>query len=121
MGKTNWMRVFLGGLLAGVVLNVLGFATWAIYLGKAWDHALEASNPTFGESIGFLIFWIVCYFVVGILAVWLYSAIRPRYGAGPKTALLAGFIFWVLSGLCFAVVSGSFGLLQTSLLVLAPS
>jgi hypothetical protein len=29
--------------------------------------------------------------------VWLYAAIRPRYGAGPKTAMLAGFVVWALA------------------------
>ena len=33
-------------------------------------------------------------FLVGIFAVWLYAAIRPRYGAGPKTALCAGAAVW---------------------------
>jgi len=33
--------------------------------------------------------------VYGVFAVWLYAAIRPRYGAGPKTALLAGLAVWV--------------------------
>jgi hypothetical protein len=28
-------------------------------------------------------------FLTGIFAVWLYAAIRPRYGAGPKTAITA--------------------------------
>ncbi|HSE60477.1 MAG TPA: hypothetical protein VLA99_17380 [Nitrospiraceae bacterium] len=29
-------------------------------------------------------------------ALWLYAAIRPRFGAGPKTALYAGLGVWVL-------------------------
>ena len=33
--------------------------------------------------------------VVGILMVWLYAAMRPRLGAGPKTAQCAGFVIWV--------------------------
>jgi hypothetical protein len=36
-------------------------------------------------------------FALGIAAVWLYAAIRPRYGAGPKTALCAGAAVWFLS------------------------
>ena len=118
MGRINWRLVFLGGLLAWIVLVVLGYTAWAIYLNKLWNDALEALGHQIHESIGFHIFWIVCYLVGGILAVWLYAAIRPRYGAGPKVALLAGFIFWVLSGLSFAVMLGSFGLFPVSLLVI---
>ena len=117
MGKTNWTRVFLGGLLAGVVLNILVFATIAIYLREIWKPAVEALNPAFEETIGFWIFWIVFYFVLGILAVWLYSAIRPRYGAGAKTAVIAGLACWVLWGLSYVAISASFGLFPASLLV----
>jgi hypothetical protein len=36
-------------------------------------------------------------FVLGILAVWTYAAIRPRFGAGPKTAFIAGLAVWAMS------------------------
>ena len=45
-------------------------------------------------SAGFFAFWIVIELVVGIWTMWLYAAIRPRYGPGPKTAALAGFAVW---------------------------
>ena len=31
--------------------------------------------------------------------MWLYAAIRPRYGPGPKTALMAGLAWWVIVSL----------------------
>jgi hypothetical protein len=118
MGKTNWTRVFLGGLVAGVVLNILNFAALAIYVRNLWNPALESVNPAFQETTAFQVFWIIFQFVSGILAVWLYSAIRPRYGAGPKTALIAGIAVWILQGLSFGAISGSFGLFPTKLLVI---
>jgi drug/metabolite transporter (DMT)-like permease len=42
---------------------------------------------------------VVFNFVVMILVIWLYAAIRPRYGAGPRTALVAG----VAAGLLISV------------------
>ena len=33
---------------------------------------------------------------VGLVAVWIYAAIRPRFGAGPKTAIYAGLAVWVV-------------------------
>jgi hypothetical protein len=118
MGKINWTRVFLGGLLAGVVLNVLGFAAWAIYLGNAWRPEMEALGHPVHESAGLIVFSIVFYFVVGILAIWLYAAIRPRCGAGPKTAVLAGFAFWILGGLLPAISLGPLGLFSASVIAL---
>ena len=38
---------------------------------------------------------VVVSFVIGILLVWLYAAIRPRFGPGPKTAILAALVVWV--------------------------
>lgn len=41
--------------------------------------------------------------LVGIATVWLYAAIRPRFGAGPKTAMAAGLIVWALTYLYSSV------------------
>jgi drug/metabolite transporter (DMT)-like permease len=62
MGKTNWSRVFLGGLLVAVVLNTLSYVYLAI----------------FHETDGFQTFWFVFYLITGILSFWLYSAIYRR-------------------------------------------
>ena len=35
--------------------------------------------------------------LLGIGAVWIYAAIRPRYGAGPSTAVRAGLTAWALA------------------------
>src|SRR5215469_6745591 len=32
----------------------------------------------------------------GVAAIWLYAAARPRFGAGPKTAGLTGFTYWIM-------------------------
>ncbi|MGH9603323.1 MAG: hypothetical protein ACRD24_13145 [Terriglobales bacterium] len=34
-------------------------------------------------------------FVAGIWIMWLYAAIRPRYGPGPRTAAVAGLAGWL--------------------------
>jgi xanthosine utilization system XapX-like protein len=41
---------------------------------------------------------VVVSFLTGILVIWLYAAIRPRYGAGPGTAALAGVAGGLLMG-----------------------
>jgi hypothetical protein len=37
--------------------------------------------------------------MMGIWAVWLYSAIAPRYGVGPRTAGIAGLAWWIIKSL----------------------
>jgi hypothetical protein len=42
--------------------------------------------------------WLVLItFALGLLAVRTYAAIRPRFGAGPKTAIRAGLAVWAMS------------------------
>jgi len=89
MGKTNWKRVFLGGVVAGMVPN-------AIY------YAIEAF---FGGTIHFRTILTAFFFITGMMSIWLYSAIRPRYGAGPMTAIIAGIALYVLSELLPAISS----------------
>ena len=99
MGKINWTRVLLGGLIAGVVGNVLWFAGWGLFLKPNLSAALLASGHPMQETVSATVLMVVLTFLVGILVIWLYAAIRPRYGAGPGTAALVG----VAAGLLFGV------------------
>jgi hypothetical protein len=90
MGKINWTRVLIGGLIAGVVLDVLWFVTWGPLVGPSLRAALVALGHPMQETVGTTVLMLVLGIVMGILTIWLYAAIRPRYGAGPGTAALAG-------------------------------
>jgi hypothetical protein len=118
MTKINWTRVLLGGLLAGVILNVLGYGAFALFLGRKWGVALEAMGRPLHTSLVDILIGIVFYFVVGILAVWFYALIRPRCGSGPKTAIFAGVAFWVLSGLLPTISWGGLRLFSAGLLTM---
>ena len=117
MGKTNWKRVFLGGVVAWIVLEILFVVALKIYLKGFWDPAILAVNPDFEDTTGLQLIYLVFHLVAAILAVWLYSAIRPRLGAGPKTALIAGLFVWFFYGLCFGLNAGAMGLIPTNVLV----
>lgn len=107
MGKINWTRVILGGLLAGMVINVFEFFLNGVLLAKDWEAALVALGrpPIAGSQIAVFFVWsfILWGFLIGVFAVWLYAAIRPRYGAGPKTALCVGSFVWGLGYLLTSV------------------
>lgn len=95
MSRINITRVFTGGLLAGVVLNIGEFVVNEIFLGDQWVAAMEARNlqQPGGGAVALYVIW---SFVLGIALVWLYAAIRPRFGPGPKTAVIAGLVVWFL-------------------------
>ena len=107
MARMNTVRILLGGLLAGLVMNV-GEA--ALHAGVVGDDTaklyadLRVPLPTPSANIPVLV---AATFVLGITAVWLYAAIRPRFGAGPKTALIAGLAVWVLAHLWSGVYLGN--------------
>ena len=57
-------------------------------------------------------------FLFGIFLVWVYAAVRPRYGAGPATAIKAGLIGWVATGLFHALFEWPMGMMPHNTLVL---
>ncbi len=116
MGKINWNRVFLGGLLAGVVANVLAFGSWYLFLRTGWIAEMAQLARPIQETVGFNVFWLVFYFVVGITATWWYAAVRPRFGPGAKTAAIAGLAYWLIAYLLPTVAWGSLMKLSTGLL-----
>ena len=99
MGKINWGRVFLCGIVTGGVLYLLTLAVFVFALPETeLGRAVEATGrPRFG-ALHFIL-----HLAIGIWAMWLYAAIRPRYGPGPKTAAVAGLALWVIAALVDAV------------------
>lgn len=90
----NWRRVFLGGLLCWFVANALWAGLFYLLLQDDWKAALEALNRPVEQNPATAALWLVLSLAVGILAIWLYAAIRPHYGPGPKTAACAAFAVW---------------------------
>jgi hypothetical protein len=118
MKPINWGRVILGGILAGVVVNISEFVLNEIVLKKANEDAMKALGRSMPAGGGAIAVWIVLGFVVGIAAVWLYAAIRTRYGPGPATAAKAGILVWILGSLYSAVVFWNLGLYPMNVLAL---
>jgi hypothetical protein len=98
VGKINWGRMIVGGLVAGLLMNAGEFVLNQLILKTQWDAVMNALHlPPPGS--GAMAWFIVGGFLGGTLTLWLYAAIRPRFGPGPKTAALAGFFVWTLA--CF--------------------
>jgi hypothetical protein len=101
----NTQKVIVGGLAAGVVLNVIDFVTNMYILGDRMRAESDAFKPGLsemmntGRAIGV---YIVMDFILGILLVWTYAAIRPRFGPGMKTGTYAALLFWVLGGIFYS-------------------
>ncbi|MGE5276693.1 MAG: hypothetical protein ACM3SU_06845 [Acidobacteriota bacterium] len=114
----NWGRVILGGIGAGIVVNVSEFFLNEVVLKKTNEDAMKALGKSMPESGGTIAVWILWGFLFGIVAVWLYAAIRPRYGAGPATAAKAGVAVWILASLSSSVFLWNLGLFPLNGIVL---
>ncbi len=118
MAHTNRGRVVLGGLLAGVVINLVEFVTNGVVLKADWGQAMQAlgkSPEISGTAIAIYNVW---GFLAGISAVWIYAAIRPRYGAGVGTAGRAGLVTWFLAVLLANLANYPSGIFPTRLMVI---
>lgn len=91
MGGINWRSVFICGSGAGLAWSLMTLPILILFGGEIID-AVPRPLVAVGRigSFGLNV-------VAGIWAMWLYAAIRPRYGAGPKTAAIAGFSWWLIA------------------------
>jgi len=94
MGHIRWIKLIEGGLIAGLVINVVEYVVNSLFLGERWAAAMRAlgRSPEFGANQMALFF--LWGFLVGIFAIWLYAELMPRYGDRPITAVIAGLVVW---------------------------
>lgn len=100
----NTGKVVAGGLAAGVVLAVLDFVVNGLLMADQNRAAISALNPSLAEGMqsgGAMVAYVVLDLVFGLLLVWTYAAMRPRFGAGPRTAVLAGLQIWCVAFLMY--------------------
>ena len=96
MGNISIKRMLLGGLLAGLVICLGEYIVGWLILGEQWAEVLaEAGTGELG-SIQTASLAIIAL-LYGIALIWIYAAIRPRFGPGPKTAVIAGLTMWVVA------------------------
>jgi hypothetical protein len=94
----NTPKVITGGLAAGVVANIIGFVGFGLLLAPRFEADMMTVAPSLqgaGQGTGAMVATIASQFVVGFLLVWLYAAMRPRFGAGMQTAVYAAFAVWI--------------------------
>jgi len=105
MNKINVGRVLLGGLLAGLVISIGNFLLNRVWLRDAMNVEFARLNlPEPGNDL--IAKAVVLTFILGIAIVYLYAAIRPRFGAGVKTAVCAGLMAWFFVFLYTSLILG---------------
>lgn len=100
----NIGRVLGGGLLAGAVMNFVDFLVNGVWLNQRWIDEATSLNARLVDpatASTSMIGWIVTDFLFGILIVWTYAAIRPRFGPGAGTAVKAALLVWAVSHIAY--------------------
>jgi hypothetical protein len=97
MGQLNWKRLILGGLLAGLVIDASEWLVNGVIFGGDWVSVMQGLNRSTTFSVKQMVALNLSGFLTGITMMWLYASIRPRYGAGPRTAIIAGAAMWLMS------------------------
>jgi hypothetical protein len=107
-------RVLLGGLVAGLILNIAEVILNDVVLGAQMKTFMAQHN--FAEPAGsFIAIAVGLTFVMGIVLVFGYACIRTRLGAGVKTAIIAGLFGWfgvyfycgIVNGVLFGIPMGT--------------
>jgi hypothetical protein len=93
MSNLRWRRVLTSGVVAGLVWIILGSLVTAV-LGRPF--AALPNNRLGHPTTGFVLSNILIDLVEGISMMWLYAAIRPRYGKGNRTATIAALAWWFI-------------------------
>jgi hypothetical protein len=108
MSKIDTGRVILGGIVAGIICDIFEYVLNGIVLRDQWNTISTSHNlPMIGMNE--IVIFNILGLVTGIAAVWAYAAMRPRFGAGPVTAVYAALLIWIVGYVIpnvFQTVSG---------------
>ncbi len=97
MGKINVSRVIVGGIIAGVIFFLGDGVVHGVLLRDRWAEIMAALGKSSGDVGSQHPGYFITYDLLkGLIASWLYAAIRPSLGAGPGTALIVAIVVWLL-------------------------
>lgn len=109
MAKINTGRVIQGGLLAGLVINVVSFLNNFFIVSKKLMLDQQSGHFLREPRFPFLPVWTIAMFLAGIGLVWIYAAARPRLGPGPGTAIKVGVVVGLLMGVPDNLANAAWG------------
>ncbi|HEY1961023.1 MAG TPA: hypothetical protein VGG69_01290 [Rhizomicrobium sp.] len=114
MSKIDTGRMLVGGIVAGIIIDAFEFVLNGIVLNSQWNSIAASHNLTM-VGINEIVTFNILGLIVGIAAVWAYAAMRPRFGAGPMTAVWAALLVWAVGYLVPDVSNTVIGLVPMSL------
>jgi hypothetical protein len=115
-GGINTGKMIVAGIAAGLVIDVgEALANLVLFVddfGAVMD-GLGLAEPSTATIMLFNVFGIA----LGIGTAWMYAAIRPRFGAGPKTGICAGLAVWGFFYLMPGIAQNLMGMYPTGIMI----
>ena len=94
MSSVTFPRLLAAGFLAGLIMNIGEAALHAGVLGQDTEVLYKTLNAPFPNPATTIPILVGTTFLMGIVSMWLYVAIRPRFGSGAKPAMITGLVVW---------------------------
>ena len=88
----NTKRIAIAGIGAGVVIWIVDCIPNAFVLRERFALLVKAGVFLEQPRLPFFPLWTLVMLGLGFGLAWLYAAVRPRLGPGPKTAATLGFV-----------------------------
>lgn len=117
MKGINLTRWLIGGVVAGILIWLFEGAASMLYY-EQMQAALEARGLAMEMSAKVFAISILISLLAGLTLVFFYAAARPRFGPGPKTALIVAVALFLGSYLISLLGYELLGLVPTRLLVI---
>lgn len=101
-------RLVTAGLVAGLIMNACDFVINNYIMADAWQRVAQAHNVDLATMGGpwALAMFVAIDFVLGLLIVWIYAGIRPRFGPGRATGVMAALAVFAAEALVMAEFAG---------------
>jgi hypothetical protein len=121
MQKINLGAVLRGGALAAITFVIVEFVLEGAvgFLGLNEANLLREAFPDIVVGgTAYHVWNVVHLFLFFFFAIWVYAAIRPRFGPGPRSALITSFLLWFMY-LLFATNFARLGIFPLDLAVVS--
>jgi len=115
MGGINVNRWLAGGVVAAIVIWLLEGAGSVFYMDDM-QAALQALGLSFEMSARMWAISVLVSLISGLVLIFFYAAARPRFGPGPKTAMIVACAFWCGGYLVSLIGFYMIGMYQVGLL-----
>ena len=94
MSGINVRRWLAGGIAAGILIWLLEGLSGMLYR-QDMQAAMVAHGLTMDMSVSVMAISVLASLIAGLTLVFFYAAARPRFGPGPRTAIIVAVALWI--------------------------